>query len=115
MALGELIQNQKESQMTDYAACPWCQKTSMVTAKVLDRKCEHARTTHVQLPVGDQLGGTVVRFSTPDQMEFKNVLCAVRSVMTDKRFFTAIDAMDLDMVDEIERKLAHRRAVLLSE
>lgn len=101
--------------MTDYAACPWCNVTSMVTAKVLDRKCEHARTTHVQLPVGGMVGGTVVRFSTPDQMEFKNVQCAVRAVMTDERFFTAIDVMDADTLDSIERRLAHRRAVLLSE
>ena len=101
--------------MTDYAACPWCQKTSMVTDKVLDRKCEHARTTHEQIAVGDLSGGTVVRFSTPDHMEYKNVLCAVRSVMTDERFFTAIDVMDVDTLDSIERRLANRRAVLLGE
>ncbi len=101
--------------MTDYAACPWCNVTSMVTEKVLDRKCEHALTTHVRIPTSNIDGGTVVRFTTPDRMENKDVLCAVRAVMTDKRFFTAIDAMDLNTLDEIERKLAVRRAVLLGE
>ena len=100
--------------MTDYAACPWCNVTSMVTAKVLDRKCEHAVTTHVQIPTTGTPGGTVVRFGTPDRMEFQNVLCAVRAVMTDERFFTAIDVMDVDTLDAIERRLGHRRAVLES-
>lgn len=101
--------------MTDYAACPWCNVTSMVTDKVLDRKCKHAHTTHVQIPTAGDPGGTIVRFSTPDHMEYKNVLCAVRAVMTDERFFTAIDVMDVDTLDAIERRLAHRRAVLLGE
>lgn len=98
--------------MTDYASCPWCNKTSMVTDKVLDRKCEHAHTTHQQLRTATSDGGTVVRFGTPDRMEFKNVLCAVRSVMTDKRFFKAIEVMDLDTVAEIQRRLDNRRAEL---
>ena len=98
--------------MTDYASCPWCKTTSMVTAKVLDRKCQHAITTHVQIPTTGSVGGTVIRFGTPDRMEFKNVLCAVRSVMTDERFFKAIEVMDLDTVAEIQRKLDNRRAEL---
>ena len=100
--------------MTDYASCPWCNVTSTVTAKVLDRKCEHAVTTHIQLPTSVEVGGTIVRFATADRMEFKNVVCAVRSVMTDERFMTAIGVMSLDTIDVIERKLNHRRAELLS-
>jgi len=98
--------------MTDYASCPWCNVTSMVTDKVLDRKCEHAVTTHVQIRTATQDGGTMVRFATPDRMEFKTVMCAVRSVMTDKRFFKAIEVMDLNVVEEIQRKLDNRRAEL---
>ncbi len=100
--------------MTDYASCPWCNVTSTVTDKVLDRKCEHAVTTHVQIATEVTLGGTIVQFGTPDRIEFKNVLCAVRAVMTDERFMTAIGVMDLDTLDVIERKLNHRRAELLS-
>lgn len=98
--------------MTDYASCPWCNVTSMVNNKVLDRKCEHAVTTHIQIRTSNQQGGTIVRFATPDRMEFKNVTCVVRSVMTDERFFKAIKVMDLDVVEEIQRKLDNRRAEL---
>jgi len=115
MVRRKLTQNQKENKMTDYAACPWCNVTSMVTDKVLDRKCEHAVTTHVRIPTKMADGGTVVRFSTPDRMDNKDILCAVRAVMTDDRFFTAIDVMDVDTLDSIERRVLHRRAVLLGE
>ena len=98
--------------MTDYASCPWCNVTSMVTKTGLDRKCEHAVASHKQIRTATQQGGTVVRFATPDRMEFKNVVCAVRSVMTDERFFKAIEVMDLNVVEEIQRKLDNRRAEL---
>lgn len=98
--------------MTSYACCPWCNVTSMVTDKVLDRKCEHAVTTHKQIPMTDSMGGTIVRFATPDHMEFKDIMCAVRKVMTDDRFFKAIEVMDLNVVEDIQRKLDNRRAEL---
>ena len=98
--------------MTDYAECPWCNISSSVTDKVLDRKCRHAYTTHLQIPAPDQLGGTVIRFATEDRMHAKNVLCTVRSTMTDERFLKSIEVMDIETVEEIEIKLAHRKAEL---
>lgn len=99
--------------MTDYANCPWCNVTSTVTDKVLNRKCHHAIMTYNEGSTFQSRDtGTIIRFSTPDRLENKDVRCVVRAVMTDKRFHTAIEAMDLDMIDEIERKLAHRRAEL---
>lgn len=98
--------------MTDYAECPVCHISSSVTDKVLDRKCRHAVMTHVQLPVGDAPGGTVVKFATDDRMMVENVLCSVRATMTDERFFKAIEEMDLETIADIEGKLAHRKAEL---
>lgn len=98
--------------MTDFAECPWCHVSSSVTDKVLDRKCRHAYTTHVQISTRVSDGGTVVRFATDDRMVTKDVMCAVRSTMTDERFFKAIATMDMETVEEIEGKLAHRKAEL---
>ena len=98
--------------MTDYAECPWCHVSSSVTDRVLDRKCHHAIMTYGEGSTFKGDVGTIIRFSTPDRLENKDILCVIRSTMTDERFLKSIEVMDIETVEEIEIKLAHRKAEL---